>query len=232
MTPFVLFTPFDATWRAANGYLKNIEDINDRGQVLLAAMQNSTGLIIPSVLIDREDERRKEVRQNDLKILTEDDLASVKDLLLSKIKAESAAVEQFLANPYFMSIFNKWKILVGEDEPREWVSKIVANDAFFLKLLKVFTIAEHSQVLGDYSVQRTKKFRLDWFKDFADLDQVADAVKRLMSLHLLTLNAKHWRLIKRRSLEILTRDFPPPKRLACNERTQGLGSTSKKHFGY
>lgn len=179
LTPFVLFTPFDAIWYAANGYLKNIEDINDRGQVLLAAMQNSTGLIIPSVLIDREDERRKEVQQNDLKILTDDDLASVKDLLLSKIKAESAAVERFLANPYFMRIFNKWKILVGEDEPREWVSKIVANDAFFLKLLKVFTIAEHSQALGDYSVQRTKKFRLDWFKDFADLDQVADAVKKI-----------------------------------------------------
>lgn len=33
--------------------------------------------------------------------------------------------------------------------------------------------------MEDYSVQRTKKFRLDWFKGFADLDQVADAVKKI-----------------------------------------------------
>jgi predicted KAP-like P-loop ATPase len=176
---FSLSTPFIATWRTASWYLKGVADIDQRGQVFLAAMRNSIGLAVLNTLIGLEDDRREKAQSDDGETLTDADLSSAKDILLHKIRAASATPAVFLGNPHFVRLLNAWKGFVGDDEPRRWIAEIVKDSALLLKLLKAFTFMQQSHTFGEYVTRSTKTFGLNPFKAFADLDQVNAVVGKL-----------------------------------------------------
>lgn len=181
---FSLSTPFIATWRTASWYLKGVEDIELRGQILLTAMSDSIGLAVPDTLINLEDDRREKEDSDDGRTLTDAHLACAKDILLQKIRALSATPSVFLDNLHFVRLLHTWKRIAGRDEVQEWVAAVVDDVALLPKLLTAFTFIRQSQTLGDYVAQSKKVFELRIFKDFADLDQVNVTLRRLAPLEL------------------------------------------------
>ncbi|WP_346344211.1 KAP family P-loop NTPase fold protein [Gluconobacter kondonii] len=181
---FSTSTPFIATWRIALWYLKSVTDITHRGCVFLAAMNHSAGLAVPITLIELEGKRREEERSHDPATLMDIDLQRAKDLILQKIRTASATPAVFLVHLHLIRLLYFWRTHGGENEPREWIAKVVGDGTLLPKLLKAFTLTQQSHTFGDYVSRSTKTFSLEWFRDFSDLDQVNAMVGQLDRLGL------------------------------------------------
>jgi len=181
---FSTSTPFIATWRTASWYIKSVTDITHRGCVFLAAMNHSAGLAVPVTLIELEEKRHKEEMPHDLVTLMDIDLQRAKDLILQKIRTASATPAVFLIHLHLIRLLYFWRNLGGEDEPREWIARVAGDVALLPKLLKAFTLTEQSHTFGEYVTRSTKTFALEWFREFADPDQVDITVGKLDRLEL------------------------------------------------
>lgn len=165
--------------RTVDGYLRSIKDIQSRGEILLNAMSTSTGLAIPSILTKQEEDFRKQKQSDAQQILNDECLIRVNKLLLERIKDSSDAADIFLANLHLSDLLYRWRGLAGEDEPRKWIADVVKDVELLPKLLTRFILTEQRLVSGKNISSGAKKFNFTWFEDFADINQVNEAVEKI-----------------------------------------------------
>jgi predicted KAP-like P-loop ATPase len=171
--------PFIAAWRVAAWCLKGVSDASSRDKIFREALENSSGLGVPEMLIKLDENSRRNIKTDYKAIFTDQGLNMARELILEKIREVSKEPEIFLNNHHIIPLLYRWRAISDDNEPRRWIAGIVKRVHLLPKLLDVFTIIRESQTIGQYSVQKTKVFYTEWFKDFADLDQVNKALERI-----------------------------------------------------
>lgn len=134
-------------------------------------MRATTGTQLPVDVVS--DERRREESQKRDFLISEARLPEFQALAVEKIRA-LAAQGTLATHSDLPSFLYRWREWAGEQEPREWASKIAGDAAGAVALVRAFTQDIRSHGMGDRVATvrpKTSLKDLDVFVDLAVLDQ-------------------------------------------------------------
>lgn len=183
LSGFIRMADFGAAMHASRilyWYLRRFPSEEERERVLNDAMRATTGTQLPVDVVSDE-RRRDESRKRDF-LISEARLPEFQALAVEKIRA-LAAQGTLAAHSDLPSFLYRWREWAGEQEPREWAAKAVAEGGS-LALIRAFTQDIRSHGMGDRVAtvrQQTSLKDLEVFVDLAVLDQ---QVARLDASHL------------------------------------------------
>ncbi|MFH1595491.1 MAG: P-loop NTPase fold protein [Pseudomonadota bacterium] len=104
---------------------------------------------------------------------------SLEKLVLSKVR-DAAQNESLLKCPKLPEILSQWKDLGGDDEPKNWVNKVVGDDRNLSSLLEKFLERDFSQTM--FMVDGDARYRLNHkaLELFLDPGSILDRTRTLM----------------------------------------------------
>ena len=100
-------------------YLRKESDAIRRGQILRDAIQNTTGLFLPTFIVVK-DETRKRIED---RLVGDSDLEALKTLCLRKIRT-CADSNSLAKNPRLLGMLYTWQKWGGDTGSRAWVEKL------------------------------------------------------------------------------------------------------------
>lgn len=177
-------SPLMHLWRIVFWALKNERALAARGQILLKAIGNTTGVSAPVQLVAiesqaaaKEGERREEL------LLRPEDLETAKALCVQKIR--TAAETGRLADlPGALSLLYRWRDWEGEDGPRAFCETLASTSEGAAKLAKIFVGRSTSTTIGDRVSRVSWYVKLSTLEHFVPADQMDASLKSVDVAHL------------------------------------------------
>jgi predicted KAP-like P-loop ATPase len=160
-------------------HLKQERDMDRRGQILIEALKETTGLYLPIIRIaSLEDNKEKPKKDADAFIVTDADLETLHQICVDKI--EQAAGSGILAShPNMLVILYRWREWSSPTKPREWVKQLVESREGILSFLTACLNRSTSQGMGDYVPQEHWRINLKTVEDFVNIDALERKVSEL-----------------------------------------------------
>jgi predicted KAP-like P-loop ATPase len=159
--------------------MKRIEDIDERGDLLLECFQKSeSGLNVVESILQYEEDRRQKNEDNIL--LSDSIFESLKIKFVEKLDLLSESKENGLINhPQLGSFIYRWKRWGSDDKVSSWLVEQIKNPEYCLILLKSFVQKGSSQAWGDHVSRKTTKIRLDNIEEFFPVNLMEESLKSL-----------------------------------------------------
>lgn len=162
--------------RLAILFLKRIEDIDERSEILLSCDLKSKGLSVVNYIIVSEDNSRTE---SDLDIIVSDiALEQLRDEFLSKLKSLAEQSPKELLNHLHLDQFlYHWEQWGDCSEVKEWLQEQIKSKDACIILLRTFISISTSQTLGDYTATINKRLNLDFLEKFISLEDISNSLE-------------------------------------------------------
>ncbi|MEZ9949228.1 NTPase [Vibrio breoganii] len=174
-TGFTMFSSNTHAVRLVVWFLRRIDDLDERGNLLLDCFKNSNGIsIVESIL--QGDENRREKSDADL-ILQDGEFEQLKAEFVRKLDEMSeASPTELLANEHLVSFLYRWKRWGDENKVIDWLKLQTQTAEGCITLLKNFVSKSSSQTMGDYVVKITTYIKLENIENFLDIAPIQEKV--------------------------------------------------------
>ncbi|MBI4322937.1 MAG: hypothetical protein HY596_01530 [Candidatus Omnitrophica bacterium] len=174
----IFFGPEANATRIIHWYLKQEKDQKRRGQLLLRAMKETTGLYLAVRKTANEDDGPHLQKQPDDFLVDEADSQELRKVSIEKIrKAANSGV--LATHPRMAFILYRWREWASKEEPTGWVTNLVESKQGLLSFLAAFLQRSTSQSIGDYVARVNWRIKLKDLEDFISLDVLEKKVEQL-----------------------------------------------------
>ena len=164
--------------RIIHWYLKREPDANIRKQVLLRAMEDTTGLYLPIKKTSIERGKQENKRDPDLFLVDEEALPELRQAAVGKI--EQAAKDGSLrSNPHLAYILFRWRDWSDQNALRDWVDELTGQPDGLVLFLTAMASPVTSTALGSYASHTQWRINVANIEALTSLDQVERRVADL-----------------------------------------------------
>jgi predicted KAP-like P-loop ATPase len=153
-------------------YLRRFPSMEEREAALLAAIEATVGIQIPTDVVSME---RREGAQKSEYLITEERLPEFHQACAAKIAA-AAAEDRLAAHSDMASLLYRWREWGNEADVREWVAALATTTEGAIALVRAFTRDVRSQGMGDFVARVTKTASLKDIEVFIPIDVLASAL--------------------------------------------------------
>lgn len=166
---FATIEPVMHAGRVVLWFLRAERDLSRRLEYLEAAIEQTTGLILPVQHVAFERPSDQVQRGPDELTIQAEALPRLEQRCAVKIEAAGKS-GQLLSNPHLLELLFRWKDWAGEAEVRKWVESTIQSDVNLVLLLKRFVQVSHSYGIGDYAGRSRSYANLRALEEVADLN--------------------------------------------------------------
>ena len=176
--------------RLVHQLINRIDNLNERGKLVVNAMQNGNAIsIIAERTMDWEHRKYELVKngQDPEKegLFSPKDLEMISKCTLLKIK-QAAESNILLSTPKLKFVLAEWKNLEGEQPVKEWIQSVTRTDKGLLLIVKHFMSIHHTHEIGGYRQERNVIFDPDSLLPYIDKETILSRLKSISSFNCLT----------------------------------------------
>ena len=175
---FTMFSSNTHAIRLVVQFLRRIDDLEERGKLLLECFKASDGLSVIEYILQHEENCRKN-SENDY-ILRDDDFEELKVEFVKKLDEMSINFpNDLLSNEHLFSFLYRWKRWGDENIVVDWLKLQTQTTAGCTNLLKRFIGKSSSYSSGSHIVETTTYIRLEDIEDFLEISPIQEKLKSL-----------------------------------------------------
>ncbi|MBI2679927.1 MAG: hypothetical protein HYX25_02830 [Candidatus Solibacter usitatus] len=157
-------------------YVKEHQDLAVRANALLNAIRTTDGLALPVSFVSLIESSSNKAGAE--AYLTTEDLASLKQACLEKIRA-AASDGRLVHSTRIGSILHRWREWGGEQEPKNYCAQIILDARGLLQLLKSFVLVTRIHGLSDHVVRTRSFMRIGDLEPFVTMEALEQEVRKL-----------------------------------------------------
>lgn len=158
-------------------YLKQEGNTDKRGEILKEAMEASTGVYLPIMIISSESEMRKE--DPNATNVTDADLEELRQVCVRKIKQTAAVTSGLATHPKMLNILSCWREWGAPDEPRRWAESLIESRQGVLAFLVACLHRLQSHGMRDYVSREHWQINLKTVAEFVSPETLQKKVAEL-----------------------------------------------------
>ena len=167
---FTMFNSNAHALRLVVWFLRRIDDLEERGKLLLECFKASNGISIVEHIL-HSDESRREKSKADL-ILRDEEFELLKVEFVRKLDEMSEKHSgELLIHEHLHSFLYRWKRWGDESKVTSWLKLQVQTTEGCIALLKRFAGKSSSQGAGDYMAKITTNIKLEDIENFLEVEQ-------------------------------------------------------------
>jgi len=175
---FTIFSSNTHAVRLVVWFLRRIDDLEDRGKLLLESFKESSGISIVEHILQGDENRREKSDAN--QILRDEEFELLKEEFVNKLghMSENNSVE-LLSNEHLVSFLYRWKRWGDESKVIDWLKLQVQTVEGCISLLKGFVGKSSSQAMGDYVVKITVSIKLENIENFLEIAPIQERLREV-----------------------------------------------------
>ncbi|EHY8549374.1 TPA: P-loop NTPase fold protein [Vibrio parahaemolyticus] len=152
-------------------FLKRIESIEERGQLLIKCFELSKGLSVVEHILVSDENRRKE-KESDI-ILDDKSFDTLKEMFVSKVnQMADKSPELLMSHKHLVSFLYRWQKWGDSQKVTAWLEAQISTLEGSILLLKAFVSKSSSQTMGDYVAQINTYIKLENLESFISVDTI------------------------------------------------------------
>lgn len=172
---FTMFSSNTHVVRLVVWFLRRIEDVEERSNLLLKCFKNSDGISIVEHIL-QADENRREKSDSDI-VLSDNEFTVLKNEFVGKLNNLSEHTPDKLMNhEHLVSFLYRWKRWGDDEKVVSWIQAQTSNVEGCIKLLEAFVTKSSSQAMGDYVVKITNNIKLESIEHFMQIEPIVEKV--------------------------------------------------------
>ena len=177
-TGFTFFSSNTHAVRLVVWFLRRIDDLKERGELLLNCFKSSSGLSIVEHIL-QADENRREKSDAD-QILRDVEFELLKAEFVNKLDDMAANCPDELFNhEHLVSFLYRWKRWGDGAKVIAWLKLQTQSVEGCVSLLKRFVGRSSSQAIGDYVAKITTYIKLEIIEEFLEIGPIEEKVREL-----------------------------------------------------
>lgn len=178
-TGFTFFSSNTHAVRLVIWFLRRIDDLKERGELLLNCFKASTGISIIEHIL-QADESRREKSDTD-QILRDVEFEQLKAAFVKKLDEMSINhPEKLLAHEHLVSFLYRWKRWSGDEtKVTDWLKLQTQSAEGCINLLKKFVSKSTSQTMGDYVAKVNTYIKLENIENFLEVTPIQEKLREL-----------------------------------------------------
>ncbi|MNJ43496.1 hypothetical protein D3C77_385030 [compost metagenome] len=177
-TGFTFFSSNTHAVRLVVWFLRRIDDLKERGELLLSCFKASNGISIVEHIL-HSDEKRREKSDTD-KILQDIEFDLLKAEFVKKLNDMSVnSPDELLSHEHLVSFLYRWKRWGDETKVIDWLKLQTQSAEGCINLLKRFVSKSSSQSMGDYVTKVTTYIKLENIENFLEIVPIQEKVREL-----------------------------------------------------
>lgn len=173
------FTMFNSNIHAVRlvvWFLRRIDDLEERGKLLLECFKASNGISIVEQILQGEENCRE--KSDPDKILRDEEFELIKKEFVRKLDDMSENnSDELLTHGHLVSFLYRWKRWGDEKKVVDWLKIQVKTVEGCIALLKGFVGISSSQALGDYVVKTTAYIKLKSIEEFLEVAPIQEKLR-------------------------------------------------------
>lgn len=180
---FVNFGPAGTMLQIIHQILKREPAIEKRSEILKAALTDTTGVSLPSVLLDWEENEQERKNRPAEVLLQEADLPACRKSCVEKIlhAAEKGTLGK---KPGLNFILSGWQRWGGPGAMKTWTEQYARDPAGALALLVSFLREGSSSTSGDFVGRVERKISLKAISEFASINILSETLRQATPINL------------------------------------------------
>lgn len=177
-TGFTFFSSNTHAVRLVVWFLRRIDDLKVRGELLLNCFQSSSGISIVEHIL-QADENRREKSDAD-QILRDVEFELLKEEFVRKLDDMSINYpDELLNHEHLVSFLYRWKRWGDEAKVIDWLKVQTQSVEGCVSLLKKFVSKSSSQAMGDYVAKINTYIKLENIEEFLEIAPIQEKVCEL-----------------------------------------------------
>lgn len=175
---FTSFSSNTHAMRLVAWFLRRIEDMKDRGTLLLECFKASNGMSIVEDILQADENLREKSDAN--QILRDEEFELLKTEFVKKLDAISVCSPvELLAHEHLVSFLFRWARWGDKSKVIAWLKLQTQSAEGCINLLKRFVCKSSSQTWGDYVVKITTYIKLENIEHFLDVQPIREKLRDL-----------------------------------------------------
>ena len=168
---FTMFSSNTHAVRLVVWFLRRIDDIEERGTLLLDCFKASEGISIVEHIL-QADENRREKSDPDI-VLGDKSFADIKKEFVSKLDSLAKNSPNILIkHEHLASFLYRWKRWGDEKKVAEWLKSQTNDSDGCINLLKAFVTKSSSQGMSDYVARVSSNIKLESIENFIEIEPI------------------------------------------------------------
>lgn len=177
-TGFTMFSSNKHAIRLVVQFLQRIDDLEERGKLLLECFKVSAGLSVIEYILQHEENCRENSEPG--RILRDNDFEELKVEFVKKLDEMSINFpNDLLSNEHLFSFLYRWKRWGDESIVVDWLKLQTQTAAGCTNLLKRFVGKSSSYSSGSHIVEVTTYIKLENIEDFLEISPIQEKLKDL-----------------------------------------------------
>lgn len=175
---FTMFSSHTHAIRLVIWFLRRIDDMEERGNLLLKCFKESDGISIVEHIL-QGDENRREKADKDI-ILQDSKFEKLKQDFVQKLDdmAENSP-EKLMTNEHLVSFLYRWKRWGNDDKVTTWLKSQTESVSGCINLLKRFVRKSSTQSMHDYVVKVTNNINLESIEHFIEIEPIIIKIRNI-----------------------------------------------------
>jgi predicted KAP-like P-loop ATPase len=160
-------------------YLRRIDSIEERGEVLLSCFNDpASGLSIVESILQADQERR--TRQDTDLLLSDAHFDALKSIFVNKLDTLAQNnPDDLMRHKQLSSVIWRWKRWGNEELVQTWLSEQAQKSEYCTILLQTFLRVGSSQSMGDYVARRTTQIEIESIEEFFPVAYLVTSLSQL-----------------------------------------------------
>ncbi|ETI61302.1 NTPase [Marinomonas profundimaris] len=177
-TGFTMFSSNTHAVRLAVWFLRRIDDLEERGRLLLECFKASNGISIVEHILQGDDNRREKSDAD--QILQDGEFEQLKAEFVKKLDEMSEnSPSELLSHEHLVSFLYRWKRWGDENKVIDWLKLQTQTAEGCITILKKFVGKSSSQAMGDYVVKITTYIKLENIENFLEIAPIQEKIRNL-----------------------------------------------------
>ena len=175
---FTMFSSNTHAVRLVVWFLRRIDDLEERGKLLLECFKASRGISIVEHILQSDENRREKLDAD--QVLRDEEFELLKIEFVRKLDEMSEnRSDELLANEHLVSFLYRWKRWGDESKVTDWLKLQVQTVEGCIALLKGFSGKSSSHGVGDYVTKITTYIKLESIEHFLELESFQEKISEI-----------------------------------------------------
>lgn len=175
---FTFFSSNTHAVRLAVWFLRRIDDLEERGKLLLNCFEASSGISVVEHILQGDENRR--VNSDADQILRDEEFELLKTEFVKKLDDMAIhSPDKLLAHEHLVSFLYRWKRWGDEAKVNDWLRLQTQSAAGCINLLKRFVAKSSSQNMGDYVAKITTYIKLENIENFLEIAPIQEKLREI-----------------------------------------------------
>ncbi|MDC7708479.1 KAP family P-loop NTPase fold protein [Vogesella indigofera] len=175
---FTFFSSNTHAVRLAVWFLRRIDDLEERGKLLLNCFEASSGISVVEHILQGDENRR--VNSDADQILRDEEFELLKTEFVKKLDDMAInSPDKLLAHEHLVSFLYRWKRWGDEAKVIDWLRLQTQSAAGCINLLKRFVAKSSSQTMGDYVAKITTYIKLENIENFLEIAPIQEKLREI-----------------------------------------------------